>query len=299
MTENELKYFKGSNKRILNQNRKIQSKNKNLKDINLLPKSVDWRDANVITAVKDQGHCGSCWAHAAVETIESFVAINTGILTEVSQQELVSCMPNTYDCGGTGGCEGATAELAFDYLAEYGLPELWTYGYLPETYWFSYTNSNGACLRDQTYGGKPAVPRVVKATGYTLLERNSYEEVMNAVANIGPVSVNIDASNWHSYESGVFTGCPQNDVDINHVVQLVGYGTDEETGLDYWLIRNSWSPEYGEEGYIRLARSPGYCGMDYHNGDGVGCNYDPVNVTVCGMCGILYDVSYPNDAGLV
>lgn len=208
-------------------------------------------------------------------------------------------MPNDDDCGGTGGCEGATAELAFDYLAKYGLPEVWTYGYLPETYWFSYTNSNGACLRETTYGGKPAVPRVVKASGYTLLERNSYSEVMNAVANIGPVAINIDASNWHSYESGVFNGCPQTDVDINHVVQLVGYGTDSETGLDYWLVRNSWSPEYGEEGYIRLERSPGYCGMDYHNGDGVGCNYDPTNVTVCGMCGILYDVSYPNDAGLV
>jgi cathepsin L len=234
-----------------------------------------------------------------VETIESFVAINTGILTEVSQQELVSCMPNDDECGGTGGCEGATAELAFDYLAEYGLAEVWTYGYLPETYWFSYTNSNGACLRDTTYGGQPAVPRVVKASGYTLLERNSYSAVMNAVANIGPVAINIDASNWHSYESGVFSGCPQTDVDINHVVQLVGYGTDVDTGLDYWLVRNSWSPEYGEEGYIRLERSAGYCGIDYHNGDGVGCNYDPTNVTVCGMCGILYDVSFPNGAGLV
>jgi cathepsin L len=56
---------------------------------------------------------------------------------------------------------------------------------------------------------------------------------MNAVAFIGPMAVNVDASLWHSYESGVFSGCPQTNVDINHVVQVVGYGTDPEGG-DYW-----------------------------------------------------------------
>ncbi|CAE7479655.1 unnamed protein product [Symbiodinium microadriaticum] len=191
-------------------------------------------------------------------------------------------MPNTGDCGGTGGCNGDIAEHAFDYLAQYGLPELWTNGYLSETYWFSATNSNGACIRDEMYGTSPAAPRAV----------------MNAVATVGPVAVNVDASTWHMYESGVFSGCPQEDVDINHVVQLVGYGTDQDTGMDYWLVRNSWSPTYGEEGYIRLERGPGYCGTDYHNQDGVGCAVDPTNVTVCGMCGILYDVSYPTGAGL-
>jgi cathepsin L len=297
MTEDELKYFKGGNKHGLSSS-KVQTAPSNV-DISKLPRSVDWREAGVVTSVKDQGHCGSCWAHAAVETIESFVAINTGILTEVSQQELVSCMPNTGDCGGFGGCNGDIAEHAFDYMAQYGLPELWTYGYLTETYWYSSTNSNGACIRDEKYGTQAAAPRVVTGTGYTLLARNSYEAVMNAVATAGPVAVNVDASDWHLYESGVFTGCPQEDVDINHVVQLVGYGTDADSGMDYWLVRNSWSPTYGEDGYIRLERGPGYCGTDYHNQDGVGCASDPTNVTVCGMCGILYDVSYPTGAGLV
>lgn len=145
-------------------------------------------------------------------------------------------MPNTGDCGGTGGCEGDIAEHAFDYLAQYGLPELWTNGYLPETYWFSSTNSNGACIRDEMFGTQRASPRAVTGTGFTLLERNSYSEVLNAVATVGPVAVNVDASTWHLYESGVFTGCAQEDVDINHVVQLVGYGTDEDSGMDYWCV---------------------------------------------------------------
>ena len=93
----------------------------------------------------------------------------------------------------------------------------------------------------------PAAPRVATASGYELLPRNDYTEVMNAVAHVGPMAVNIDASEWHSYESGVFSGCAQNDVDINHVVQLVGYGTTHD-GQDYWTIRNSWSPTWGEEG---------------------------------------------------
>lgn len=127
-------------------------------------------------------------------------------------------------------------------------------------YWNSVTNTNGACLRDEVYmqgaTAYPAVPRVATSSGYNLLPRNDYGEIMNAVAHVGPMAVNIDASEWHSYESGIFSGCAQNDVDINHVVQLVGYGTTHE-GQDYWTIRNSWSPSWGEEGiHALLSFSP-------------------------------------------
>lgn len=73
----------------------------------------------------------------------------------------------------------------------------------------------------------------------------------------------------------------------------MGYGTDNQGG-DYWLVRNSWSPAWGEEGYIRIKRSadPG-CGVDLKPRDGTGCKGGPPSVVVCGECGILYDVSYP------
>jgi cathepsin L len=152
----------------------------------------------------------------------------------------------------TTGCQGATAELAFDYLATNGLSDLWRYGYLPDTY---FNGVNNKCMRD------PATSRAsATGTGYNLLVRNDYDELMNAIANVGPLAVNVDASLWSLYESGVFSGCPQEHVTINHVVQLVGYGTTSE-GEDYWLIRNSWSPEWGEMGYMKLQRSSGYCGM--------------------------------------
>lgn len=86
-----------------------------------LPASVDWRDSGVVTDVKNQGFCGSCWTFSATEALESAVAIATGELYTFSEQEFVSCVENPDECGGTGGCDGATMELAFEYAMENGM----------------------------------------------------------------------------------------------------------------------------------------------------------------------------------
>ena len=95
---------------------------------------------------------------------------------------------------------------------------------------------------------------------------------MNSVAKVGPIAVSVDASTWHSYSSGIFDGCNQSNPDINHAVVLMGYGYDELTNQDYWLVRNSWSASWGEAGYIRLARNGDYeqelCGIDSTPQDG-------------------------------
>eukprot|EP01116_Phalansterium_solitarium_P002651 TRINITY_DN127_c0_g1_i1.p3 TRINITY_DN127_c0_g1~~TRINITY_DN127_c0_g1_i1.p3 ORF type:complete len:140 (-),score=54.97 TRINITY_DN127_c0_g1_i1:252-671(-) len=138
---------------------------------------------------------------------------------------------------------------------------------------------------------------MANVTGFTVLPSNEFDAVFTAIAEVGPLAVNVDASSWSSYESGVYNGCNQTNPDIDHVVQLVGYGTDPQLG-DYWLVRNSWSPAWGESGYIRLARnSSPQCGVDLNPQDGTGCNNGPPTVTVCGTCAILYDVSYPTIGG--
>ena len=77
-----------------------------------LPKSVDWRDKGVVTKIKNQGMCGSCWAFSSTENIESHVALATNTTLELSPQNLVSCDPNPSNCGGKGGCQGSIPELA-------------------------------------------------------------------------------------------------------------------------------------------------------------------------------------------
>jgi len=253
-----------------------------------LPDSIDWRDKGVVTSIKNQGHCGSCWTFGATEALESAVAIATGLLFTLSEQQFVSCVKDPDECGGTGGCEGATMELAFEHAMENGLVTEWTTPYT------SYNGVDGNCSLSAD-----TPDRVAGITGYTITAQNSYSDLLEAVGTVGPVAITVDASAWSSYAGGVFDGCDQASPDLDHGVLLVGYGTDETTGQDYWLVRNSWGPTWGEAGYIRLARSDdegGKCGTDTTPSDGVGCEGGPSEVTVCGTCGILYDASYPTGA---
>jgi len=251
--------------------------------VNDLPSAVDWRQKGVVTPVKDQGGCGSCWAFAAVETIESAVILATGKTVILSPQNMVSCTLNPQHCGGTGGCAGATSELGYEYVAGAGIASEKDYPYRGVT---------GKCDESK--------PKSAKIVSYVKLPENNYTALLTAVATIGPIAVSVDAEPWMSYSSGVFTGCGLSRIDINHAVQAVGYGTDG--GRDYWIVRNSWGSFWGESGYIRIFKhSDGdskWCGPDPSPQDGTGCDGGPSQVTVCGSCGIWYDSSYPTGASL-
>jgi len=252
-------------------------------NISALPKHVDWREKGIITAVKDQGQCGSCWTFGTAEGIESHWALKTGKLTDLSEQVILDCTANPDQCGGTGGCGGGTPELAYaQIIKQGGICSEWAYPYT------SYYGTAGKC-----HWMPPFVPRpIVYLSGYQVLLSNDYASVLHAVAQVGPMVINVAASLWGDYSSGLYE-CNVTDTDIDHVVLLVGYGTDSKLG-DYWLVRNSWSPSWGEQGYIRLKRrSTPQCGIDKNPQDGTGCKNGPPQVTVCGACGLLYDVSYP------
>jgi len=252
---------------------------------NQYPPFIDWRIRGVISAVKDQGQCGSCWSFASAETIESHWAIMTGELPNLSEQQILDCTVNPKQCGGTGGCGGGTTEVAYQTIInkQGGLSSEWTYPYN------SYFGDDYECdFSSQT-------PVVAMLESYNDLPSNEYDPVMMALAYMGPLAISVDASGWDSYESGVFTGCNLQNPVLDHGVQLVGYGQDRDGNGDFWLVRNSWGAYWGEEGgYIRIARSDNItCGVDTSPADGDGCNHGPPNVTVCGPCGILYDTVFP------
>jgi len=254
-----------------------------------LPASIDWREKEVISEVKNQGQCGSCWAFATTEQVESYAAINSPghALLELSTQQVTSCAPNTLSCGGVGGCKGSIAQLGYSYLQLFGhtLEESWPY-----------TSGQTTQTGDCTFDIEATAPAVTLA-GYDTLPSNNQDAVLAHVANVGPLAVNVDASPWHSYTGGVFDGCDFNqNMDLNHVVQLVGYTEDA------WIVRNSWGTGWGEDGYIRLARGD-QCGTDNSPLDGTGCAGDPGDASgvqhPCGQCGILFDASYPLGAKVV
>lgn len=85
------------------------------------------------------------------------------------------------------------------------------------------------------------------------------EALLEATATVGPISIAMDASNIDFYESGVFTDAECDISDLNHGVLIVGYGT--ENGQDYWIVKNSWGEDWGENGYIKIRRGTNECGV--------------------------------------
>ena len=246
-----------------------------------LPPSIDWREKGAVTPVKNQGGCGSCWAFAAVETMESHWAIKTGQLLELSTQQVTSCTPNPRECGGTGGCKGAIENLAFEYVIDAGGIVL------EKDFPYKAIDSNCGQLPNRA-------PRVANFSSIVLVNENDQDDMLETVATKGPVTIGVWATPMQFYSRGIFSGCDYTkNMNINHAVQLVGYGT--EAGKDYWIVRNSWGSSWGEGGYIRLLReSEAKCGINSTPQDGSACKDDPMTpVKVCGQCGMLSESSYP------
>jgi len=281
MTAEEYQQFLGNNIVLVGKRRAVLEKAVHATvPVDQLPDSIDWREKNIITPVKNQGACGSCWAFATVEGVESCVAKDTGRLLTLSAQDVTSCTKNPQHCGGTGGCGGATYELGYEQVAKDGVASEAAYPYTAQT---------GTC--------KTTVAKTARIKGYVKLIENNYTDLINAIATVGPIAVSVDAGPWGSYRSGVFTGCPGTgrNVIINHAVQLVGYGVENNT--PYWLVRNSWGASWGDRGYIKILRHTDgdkskWCNPDPRPQDGTACDGGPSLITVCGSCGIWYDSSY-------
>jgi len=266
---------------------------------------TNWTTLMAVSSGRNQGGCGSCWAVATATVMDSHAEIYKSPQQSFSPQELVSCVPNPKKCGGTGGCAGATVELAMDYIMSHGLRteeddpyrgrDLKCPNQASLIQGGSSSDLDVAAVGVHTASDQRAAGLALMGS-WERLPMNKYEPLMRAVVERGPVAISVDASDWSSYESGIFDGCNK-DAIINHAVVLLGFGKDQDIGHMYWTIENSWGRDWGENGKIRLLRhadEEAFCGIDHQPQDGTACEGGPKQVEVCGSCGILYDNVVPH-----
>jgi len=274
-----------------------------------LPQEHSWSNLTSVQEVQDQGGCGSCWAFASAAVLRAHSEIWLKDPRKFSVQQIISCTKNPKECGGTGGCQGATAELAMDYVFQNGCK---TEKQLPYTQQEDQSSCPHSLVQQSDEpmavgtGGAS-----VGMVGWTKLPENKLHPLKVALVTKGPVAVSISAGqSWNQYDAGVLDDCPK-DAIIDHAVVLFAYGETKKpslvgddsvapAGLKYWQLQNSWGFDWGEKGYIRMLRHEDdfeetkQCGTDNDPQIGSGCNGGPPTVPVCGMCGILYDTVIPH-----
>ncbi|XP_039629036.1 pro-cathepsin H [Polypterus senegalus] len=208
------------------------------------PDFVDWRkNGNYVTPVKNQGPCGSCWTFSTTGCLESAIAIATGKLLFLSEQQLVDCAQNF----NNHGCNGGLPSQAFEYI-------LYNKGLMTED-GYPYTAQDGKCKFK---------PDMASAFVKEVINITKYDEMgmVDAVARINPVSLAYEVtSDFMHYSEGVYTSttCHNTTDKVNHAVLAVGYGTKD--GTPYWIVKNSWGPEWGIDGYFYIERGKNMCGL--------------------------------------
>lgn len=319
-TEEELSKlngWRGDVHRSMKAHGKVQFRSLSKRRRQHIPVSMSWQHLKAMQDIQDQGQCGSCWAISTASVLRSHAEIHTGSNRTFSTQELVSCITNPHHCGGTGGCDGATAELAFAYTMRFGLATSSEFAYRGadkacpalarermaewlgsgdiegKGSWDLEQAMEGISSASQHESGEHDLGRSFGMHAWQRLPENDGQSLMEALIR-GPVVVTVSATPWFRYQSGIFDSCPKDSI-VDHAVALIGYGRDGST--NYWHILNSWGKSWGEGGSLRLLRAQKMedesCGIDTKPSEGTTCDGGPDSVDVCGECGVFYDSTLP------
>jgi len=228
-----------------------------------IPPSFDWRTKNVVTPVKNQADCGSCWAFSTTGNIESQWAIKGNPLTEFSEQLLVDCSTGCSMEEGqsvcNSGCDGGWQWNAYVDIMSWKGVELETK--------YPYTGQDGQCALNKSL----AVAPIKNYTCITTPNGNPADEDQMAailVAN-GPLAIAMDAGELEDYDSGIidpwFGSWSCDPTQLDHAILIVGYGVESSEiwgNTPYWIVKNSWGSDWGENGYFRIIRGYGSCGLN-------------------------------------
>ncbi|PNW79515.1 hypothetical protein CHLRE_08g358522v5 [Chlamydomonas reinhardtii] len=251
-----------------------------------LPAEVDWRGSGADgPGVKDQVSCGSCWAFGVVGALQGAWWKATGQSLSLSEQQLVDC---AWDYGNDG-CMGGYIEPTLAYVIDGGgIAQEADYPYLAQNSWCrgptptpdaNWTTAAATAATAATKsaasfsakiggkskgGNKAAAPLVARFSDFVNVPPRDESALMEAVYLHGPVAVLMNAARvpFKFYSEGVYHNeeCGEDPDSMDHVVLLVGYGTTAQ-GVDYWLIKNSWSKYWGMDGYARITRKGNDCGI--------------------------------------
>ncbi|KPJ01501.1 Putative cysteine proteinase CG12163 [Papilio xuthus] len=212
-----------------------------------LPDAFDWRQRGAVTPVKDQGSCGSCWAFSVTGNVEGQWQIKTGNLLSLSEQELVDC--DKLD----EGCNGGLMDNAYRAIEQMGGLEL------EDDYPYA-GKAHDSCSYNKT------LSRVTISGAVNI--SNNETDMAKWLVKHGPISIGINANAMQFYMGGVshpwrMLCSPDN---LDHGVLIVGYGESNyplfHKRLPYWIVKNSWGPSWGENGYYRVYRGDGTCGLN-------------------------------------
>nr|KAF7397988.1 hypothetical protein H0235_015996 [Vespula pensylvanica] len=215
------------------------------REIASVPDNLDWRLYGAVTPVKDQSVCGSCWSFGTTGAVEGAYYMRYGKLVRLSQQALIDCSWGF----GNNGCDGGEDFRSYQWIMKHGgLPSEDEYG--------GYLGQDGFCHVNN-------VTMAAKISGYVNVTPGNVDALKIALANHGPISVAIDASHktFSFYSHGVYyeAACGNTEDKLDHAVLAVGYGILK--GKAYWLIKNSWSNYWGNDGYILMAQQDNNCGV--------------------------------------
>jgi hypothetical protein len=203
------------------------------------PQSIDWVSKGATTPVKNQEQCGSCWAFSTTESCESANFIAGNQIQPLTVEQIVDCSTQN------NGCQGGDPTTAFQYVINAG-------GLESES---DYPYTAGGGQAGQCSFQKSEIVQSIRGWSYATQSQDE-TAMKDAMATKGPLSVCVDAQSWQFYSGGIMkaAGCG---TQLDHAVQAVGYDMSQ----NYWNVRNSWGPTWGENGFIRLEYGANACGV--------------------------------------
>jgi C1A family cysteine protease len=196
---------------------------------------IDWVAKGMTTPVKDQGQCGSCWAFSTTETVESANLMAGKTVVPGAPQEIVDCDNSDQ------GCDGGDPQEALQWVQQQG-------GLDAESC-YPYQAQDGNCASSQ------CTP-VMTITSVDPVDGNE-ATMYKTLASEGPLSICCDAEAWQNYNGGILTAdqCGNN---VDHAIQLTGYSPSQGA---YWIVRNSWGSDWGQNGFIWLSYGENTCAI--------------------------------------